>query len=230
MRKRASIAFSGALAGAVFFQCAPQELAVAPDRPAPPNPVDAGADVPPPRDTRVGSTKLSCLRAGLDEELHRCTTSPNPPIAYGEVWSHLDALTRAKRPPRGGGSSPRPLTHEETAFFDVAREYLCAEKSPPPNMLDLSFERGRIYFEASHFDEAAVFFRDALLHGGDTAPYAAQLLLECLNALAKQTPSCVGTMRELMPVILNRVCARGTENAETCDALRRVDADLGRLP
>jgi hypothetical protein len=55
-------------------------------------------------------------------------------------------------------------------------------------------------------------------------------LLECLNVLAKETPSCVATMRDLMPVILTRACSRGTENAETCDTLRRVDADLGKLP
>ena len=219
--------------GAVLLRCAPQERAFAPDRPAAREPVDAGApdaNPPPPKDTRVGSTTLSCLRPGLDEELHRCTTFPNPPIAYGEVWSRFDTLTRTKRPPRGGGASPRPLTREETAFFDVSREYLCAEKNPPTNTLDLSFERGRILFEANHFDEAAVFFRDALLHGGDSAPYAAQLLLECLNVISKETPSCVATMRDLMPVLLNRVCGRAGENAETCEVLRRVDADLGKLP
>ncbi|HEX7600928.1 MAG TPA: hypothetical protein VF316_04955, partial [Polyangiaceae bacterium] len=144
MGKRATIALSGALVGAVLLRCAPQERAVAPDRPAAREAVDGGApDVAPPKDTRVGSTKLSCLRPGLEDELHRCTTLPNPPIAYGEVWSRFDTLTRTKRPPRGGGSSPRPLTREETAFFDVAREYLCAEQNPPVNTLDLSFERGR---------------------------------------------------------------------------------------
>ena len=235
MRKGASIAFFGALVGAGFFQCAPQERPVAPDRPAPRELRDAGPDMaspPPPKDTRVGSTKLACLRPGLDEELHRCTTFPNPPIAYGEVWSRLDALSRSKRPSPSKGStlSPRPLTREEIAFFDAAREYLCAEKNPPPHMLDLAFERGRIYFEAQHFEEAAVFFRDAMLHDGDSVPYAAQLLLECLNALSKATPSCVATMKDLMPVVLARVCGRGSDNAETCDTLRRVDADLGKLP
>lgn len=233
MAKRAKNASFGALACALFLQCAPHERPVAPDEPLRTASVDAGAPdgSPPsaPRDLRVGSTKLACLRPGLDEELHRCSTAPNPPIAYGEVWSKLDALSRAKRPatPKGAGRTPRPLTHEETAFFDAAREYLCVEKNPPPN-LDLSYDRGRIYFEAFHFEEAAVFFRDAMLHDGDSAPYAAQLLLECLNVLSKETPSCVATMRDLMPVVLARVCGRGSDSAETCDTLRRVDVDLGK--
>ena len=238
MRKRASIAVFGAFLGAVSFQCAPQERPAAPEPPTRREPVDAGiADVavappPPPRETRVGSTNLACLRPGLDEELHRCATSPNPPIAWGEVWSKLDALTRARRPPppKGGTTTPRPLTREETAFFDTARAYLCTEKSPPPNQLDLSFDRGRIYFEANHFEEAAVFFRDAMVHGGDSAPYAAQLLLECLNLLSKATPACVATMRDVMPVILAKLCGKGASNAETCDQLRRVDAQLEKLP
>ena len=232
MGKRAQIA----LIGALYCQCAPHELAGAPDRTTATAAIDGGAPdaapPPAPKDKRVGSTKLACLRPGLDEELHRCAATPNPPIAYGEVWSKLDALSRAKRPApsKGSATTPRPLTHEESAFFDVARDYVCTEKSPPPNMLDLAFERGRIYFEAQHYEEAAVFFRDAMLHDGDSAPYAAQLLLEALNVLSKETPSCVATMRDLMPVVLARVCGRGSDSAETCDTLRRVDVDLGRTP
>ena len=232
MGKRAQIA----LLGALYCQCAPHELAVAPDRTAATTAADAAApDVaspPAPKDKRVGSTNLACLRPGLDDELHRCATSPNPPIAYGEVWSKLDALSRAKRPSpsKGSATTPRPLTREESAFLDVARDYLCAEKNPPPTLPDLAFERGRIYFEAAHFEEAAVFFRDAMLHDGDSAPYAAQLLLESLNVLSRETPRCVATMRDVMPVVLARVCARGGDNAETCDTLRRVDVDLGKTP
>lgn len=230
MATRARIAWFGALAAALFSQCAPRERPVAPDPVAPQAPVDAGTP-PPPRDTRVGSTALACLRPGLDEDLHRCGRLPNPPLSYGEVWSKLDVLERIKGPPaQPGSSAPRPLTREETAFLDAARDYLCAEKSPPPNIRDLAFDRGRVYRDANHFAEAAVFFRDALLRGGDDTPYAAQLLLDCLNVLSRETPSCVATMRDVMPVVLARVCGKGGEGAETCDRLRRLDADLGKSP
>ena len=49
----------------------------------------------------------------------------------------------------------------------------------------MKYARARTYFEAQHWEEAAVAFRDVALNHSDheSAPYAAQLWLEALNVL-----------------------------------------------
>src|SRR5262249_39907401 len=87
----------------------------------------------------------------------------------------------------------KDMSAEQTAMVRAFDRYVCAIK-PAPNdkpaqeqLVEVKYARARTYFEAQHWEEAAVLFRQIALEHSDreVGMYAAQLYLESANVLQR---------------------------------------------
>jgi tetratricopeptide (TPR) repeat protein len=153
---------------------------------------------------------------------------------------HSDRVGRAAVPARGAAPdlSPRELSETEKGMLASFSRYLClpapaaTDKEGRERRVEVAYGRARTYFEARHWEEAAVAFRQiALEHPeNDAGIYAAQLYLEALNVLAGTTgrTSCFDDMTVDVPRLATTYCEGGheKENAEQCGTLLKVERDL----
>lgn len=96
----------------------------------------------------------------------------------------------------------REFTRLEQGMLDAFRRYRCFIPDSD-DLVTIMYREARIYYEANHFEEAALLFkRIAFEHkDGDLAEYAANLYLDSLNVM--------GTMREPK----NRACLSELEGS-----------------
>jgi tetratricopeptide (TPR) repeat protein len=138
----------------------------------------------------------------------------------------------------------RPLTDAQKAMVGSFDRYVCgvpadgADKEQRERLAEIKFARARTWFEAQHWEEAALGFRDIALHHApsEAGVDAAQLYLESLNILAIQSdpprPTCIDRMAADTPKIMALYCAAGRTGApvpaDDCQKLDRVAQDLER--
>ena len=136
----------------------------------------------------------------------------------------------------------RPLTDRQKGMLGAFQRYLCNIKPPDGDkegwdqLVEVKFARARTYFEAQHWDEAAVAFRDIALQHADheAAMDAAQLYLEAVNILGEKLepkkPGCVEQMGDDVPRLLASHCAgpKAAGNESQCSMLTRIECDVQR--
>jgi tetratricopeptide (TPR) repeat protein len=89
--------------------------------------------------------------------------------------------------------APRPLDEEQKRLLAAIERYLCWIEPPATDRaaldqrVEVKFARARTYYEAQHWEQAALGFREiALQHSDhDAGIHAAELGLEALNVLAR---------------------------------------------
>jgi Tetratricopeptide repeat len=173
-------------------------------------------------------------------------------ICYQKIYerSHDEKTARRGRglgPGSEGHSdwqklAPKPLGEVEQRMLGAFGRYLCfiepkkGDKKAQDQQVEVEFARSRLYYEAQHWEEAALAFRHiALEHAAhDAGVYAAQLELECLNVLATRAepkkPACIETMATDVPRFQKLYCAgRSDVDPDQCRILERVGMDLERL-
>jgi tetratricopeptide (TPR) repeat protein len=138
---------------------------------------------------------------------------------------------------------PKDFTESQKGMITAFNRYICYIK-PPANdkeaqeqYVEVKYARGRTYFEAQHWEEAALAFRDVALNHADkdVGIYASQLYLESLNVLGSSLdpprPSCYDDMAQDVPKFIDLYCKGGKEkdNAEQCGILIRIQRDIERL-
>jgi hypothetical protein len=96
-----------------------------------------------------------------------------------------DALLRAAVA-ETRGLEPRALTPLEESFASAAARFLCRTPESP-DVPTVAYRRARIYYQANHWESAALLFRDLVERepAHELAPYAANLYLDCLNAIGQ---------------------------------------------
>jgi len=138
---------------------------------------------------------------------------------------------------------PKEMTEAQKGMLSAFSRYVCyikpgaADKDGQNQLIEVKYARGRTYFEAQHWEEAALAFRDvALSHPEhDSAVYASQLYLECINILGSHSqprrPTCYDDMAADVPKFIELYCAgdKAAKNAEQCTNLNKVQVDLLRL-
>jgi hypothetical protein len=129
---------------------------------------------------------------------------------------------------------PKNFTDMQKGMIQAFNRYVCYIKPPEGNKqaydqyVEVKYARARTYFEAQHWDEAAIAFRDVALNHSDhdSATYAAQLYLESLNVLGSKSktpkPACYEDMGEDVPAFLELFCGEGKyeNNKEQCEPRR----------
>jgi tetratricopeptide (TPR) repeat protein len=154
-----------------------------------------------------------------------------------------DTKDREAKKGEGEKYKPKPFTDMQKGMIQAFNRYVCYIK-PPENdkeaqqqYVEVKYARARTYFEAQHWEEAAIAFRDVAIknHDSDAAGYAANLYLESLNVLGAHSepprPTCFEDMANDVPVFIELFCqgSKANDNKEQCDLLARIQCDIRRL-
>jgi len=138
---------------------------------------------------------------------------------------------------------PKPLTDMQKGMVNAFNRYVCYvkpqkdDKDAQEQYVEVKYGRARIYFEAQHWEEAALAFRDVAINHADkdAGIYAAQLYLESINVLGSRAepprPQCFDEMGKDVPTFLELYCkgAKAEDNKEQCETLNRIQFDIRRL-
>lgn len=136
---------------------------------------------------------------------------------------------------------PKEMTENQKGMVSAFNKYICYIK-PAANdnqgqeqLVEVKYARARTYFEAQHWEESALGFRDIALNNADrdVGIYAAQLYLESINVLGQhfEKPSCYDDMEKDVPKFLELYCSgdKAAKNAEQCTTLNKIQVDILRL-
>ncbi len=133
--------------------------------------------------------------------------------------------------------APRELADTEKKMLAAFRRYLCVSPRGE-HVAHIKYRRAYIHYEARHFEEAAVLFRDVAFNHRDdeVAPYAANLYLDSLNALGSRgsarNPACFEELRTSIDPLDRSFCASDDREDEDqgglCDVLARLRCEMMR--
>jgi hypothetical protein len=138
---------------------------------------------------------------------------------------------------------PKPFTDMQKGMVTAFNRYVCyitppkGDKEAEEQYVEVKYARARTYFEAQHWEEAALAFRDVAINHADkdAGIFAAQLYLESVNVLGSRAepprPSCFDDMAKDVPVFLELYCkgSKFEDNKEQCETLTRIQFDIQRL-
>jgi len=138
---------------------------------------------------------------------------------------------------------PKPLTDMQKGMVNAFNRYVCYvkpqkdDKDALEQYVEVKYGRARIYFEAQHWEEAALAFRDVAINHADkdAGIYAAQLYLEAINVLGSRAepprPQCFDEMGKDVPTFLELYCkgSKAEDNKEQCETFSRIQFDIRRL-
>ncbi len=138
---------------------------------------------------------------------------------------------------------PKDLNDLQKGMINAFNRYVCFITPPKGDAekeeqyVEVKYARARTYFEAQHWEEAALGFRDVAINHADkdAGIYAAQLYLESMNVLGSRAepprPSCFTDMGKDVPIFIELYCnaAKLEDNKEQCEVLNRIQFDIMRL-
>jgi tetratricopeptide (TPR) repeat protein len=138
---------------------------------------------------------------------------------------------------------PKEFTDMQKGMIGAFNRYVCyiqppaGDKQAEEQYVEVKYARARTYFEAQHWAEAAIAFRDIALNykNQDAAIYAGQLYLEAVNVLGSKSeppkPACFDEMSKDVPKFIENFCApdKYAAEKENCDLLTRIQCDIRRL-
>lgn len=138
---------------------------------------------------------------------------------------------------------PKEMTAQQDGMVNAFNRYICYiqppadDKAGQDQLVEVKYARARTFFEAQHWEEAALAFRDVAVNHSDrdVGIYAAQLYLESLNVLGSHSdppkPSCFESMADDVPLFLKLYCEgdKFAQNEEQCTTLTKIQCDIQRL-
>lgn len=136
---------------------------------------------------------------------------------------------------------PKEFSPMQKGMVTAFNRYVCyikpakGDAEAQEQYVEVKYARARTYFEAQHWEEAALGFRDIALNHSDhdAGIFAAQLYLEAVNVLGAKAdrPSCFEDMASDVPHFLKNYCEGQDfeDNKEQCELLTRIQFDVQRL-
>jgi tetratricopeptide (TPR) repeat protein len=138
---------------------------------------------------------------------------------------------------------PKDLTDNQKGMITAFNRYICyihpaaSDAKGQDQLVEVKYARARTYFEAQHWEEAAIAFRDIAMNNGDrdVGIYAAQLYLESVNVLGSHSnpprPSCFDDMASDVPKFVDLYCSgdKLAKNQDQCTTLTKIQCDIQRL-
>lgn len=138
---------------------------------------------------------------------------------------------------------PKQMTDNQKGMITAFNRYICyikpaaGDAQGQEQLVEVKYARARTYFEAQHWEQAALAFREiAMEHSDkDVGIYAAQLYLESVNVLGAHSspprPSCYDNMATDVPKFFELYCTgeKATKNADQCTTLAKIQCDVQRL-
>ncbi len=148
---------------------------------------------------------------------------------------------KAKKVDEAEKLKPKEMTENQKGMVQAFNRYICyikpadKDNAGQEQLVEVKYARARTYFEAQHWEEAAIGFRDIAMNHSDrdAGLYASQLYLESINVLGahmKKLP-CFDDMETDVPKFLELYCSgdKAAKNAEQCTALNKIQVDILRL-
>jgi TolA-binding protein len=138
---------------------------------------------------------------------------------------------------------PKDYTEEQKGMITSFNRYLCYiqpdanNKEAMNQFVEVKFQRARTHFQARHWEEAALGFRDVAINHADNevGVFAANLYLEAANILGTRLEparsSCIDDIAKDTPQFIKLYCegAKKSANEEQCSVFFRVQRDVERL-
>ncbi|RLB53231.1 MAG: hypothetical protein DRJ42_12505 [Deltaproteobacteria bacterium] len=130
----------------------------------------------------------------------------------------------------------REFTQLEQGMLGAFRRYVCFIPDSE-DLPTIKYRRARIFYEANHYEEAALLFKDIAYNHRDSelAVYAANLYLDSLNIMGSQLePARVSCIREIgssIDPLWGLYCntdERLDDNQELCEVLERLRCGVMR--
>jgi len=178
-------------------------------------------------------------------------------LCYQNIYEQTHANGADKK---GGGNLPgqeskkeskadddrlaaKQFTDTQKGMISAFNRYICyihpatSDTQGQDQLVEVRFARARTYFEAQHWEESAVAFRDIAMENSDkdVGIYAAQLYLESVNVLGAHSnpprPSCFDDMASDVPKFIELYCTgdKFAKNQEQCTNLTKIQCDIQRL-
>jgi tetratricopeptide (TPR) repeat protein len=171
---------------------------------------------------------------------------------YEQTHAHGEATKGAGNLPGQKGKEkasdderlkPKDFTENQKGMITAFNRYICYIH-PGPNdtqgqdqLVEVKYARARTYFEAQHWEESSIAFRDIAMNNSDkdVGIYAAQLYLESVNVLGSHSqpprPACFDDMAADVPKFIELYCTgeKAQKNAEQCTTLTKIQCDIQRL-
>jgi tetratricopeptide (TPR) repeat protein len=195
--------------------------------------------------TREARAADACVPPAVAAALADCSAAASLPVmSPADLLGPLRWATPPPGAPRkkkapGSALDPRPFDAAETTLAGAYQRFACENKPPAgaaaarDPYTAIAYGRARLHFDAKHFQEAAVLFREIAL-GGDAQSgiFATQFYLEAINVLGTRgAEACYEDMARDVPAFLGLYCKDGREkaNEEACGVLGRIQRDIQRL-
>jgi TolA-binding protein len=138
---------------------------------------------------------------------------------------------------------PKEYTAEQKGMLTAFNRYLCYIKPEASNkeamdqFVEVKYARARTQFEARHWEEAALGFRDVAINHSDkeVGVFAANLYLEAANIIGTRVEppnsACITDIAKDTPQFIKLYCegAKKSANEEQCGVFFRVQRDVERL-
>lgn len=136
---------------------------------------------------------------------------------------------------------PKEMTESQKGMVSAFNKYICyikpgaGDAAGQDQLVEVKYARARTYFEAQHWEESAIGFRDIAMNNSDkdVGIYAAQLYLESVNVMGSHfsKTSCFDDMETDVPKFIELYCSgeKANKNAEQCTTLNKIQVDLLRL-
>jgi tetratricopeptide (TPR) repeat protein len=138
---------------------------------------------------------------------------------------------------------PKDMTENQKGMITAFNRYICyihpaaTDATGQEQLVEVKYARARTYFEAQHWEEAGIAFRDIALNNADrdVGIYAAQLYLESVNVLGAHAqpprPSCFDDMATDVPKFIELYCTgdKMQKNVDQCTTLTKIQCDIQRL-
>ncbi len=138
---------------------------------------------------------------------------------------------------------PKDFTDNQKGMIQAFNRYICYIHPGPKDatgldqLVEVKYARARTYFEAQHWEEASIAFRDIAMNNSDkdVGIYAAQLYLESVNVLGAHSnpprPTCFDDMAGDVPKFIELYCSgeKLAKNQDQCTTLTKIQCDIQRL-
>ena len=138
---------------------------------------------------------------------------------------------------------PKDLTDNQKGMVQAFNRYICyihpaaTDAQGQDQLIEVKYARARTYFEAQHWEEAAIAFKDIAMNHSDkdVGIYASQLYLESVNVLGSHAnpprPSCFDDMSADVPKFIDLYCTgdKLQKNQDQCTTLTKIQCDIQRL-
>ena len=130
----------------------------------------------------------------------------------------------------------REFTDLENGMLNAFQRYVCFVPDSD-DLAQIKYRRARIYYEANHFQEAALLFKDIAWNHRDSelAEYAANLYLDSLNVMGSELEpnrvECLNELEESIDPLHGFYCATDQASAEhpdLCQVLTTLKCNVMR--